>query len=713
MHRSIFILLLVAGYMEKAHGQADTLSASDVRQGAIADDRDRAPRGSDLVKAIVPVVPAVDTGWVPPKVKKVRGQVEAGGGHGPLPYSADVQKPWNAYARGELGMDVVGMPLKVTFDLGTDIPQRGPRNRIRLMVDRDRLVERVRWKQADTLQHVHAQLDSLKDVRAAMRRELNGIGSQRAGLSMDGLPVAPSAPSLSDTLPPVPDGLIGGVPQHEHQLDSLRDREAGIERSLRSIEERIAALERLEQRQASVVNASQEGESMFQGLLSGIKRLEVGSCSPGRSEFLIDGVDMQGVSLQYERNNVLLSFDRGRVLDETWRTDAASERLRRLNESLFLADVSDLSPRQLTVVRAGLGTFAGSHVIVGYLSGRRTIQPPGMFPIDPSAGKEVNQVLEADMAYVVNEHHTVRLVVASSILDTRTPGAEEAVRPTTSDLFRVDEDADHAAKVIWSSSFDRTRTSVEVEGRTVSSDFQSFGLGFLRSGAKAVETRVSQQVGKKVRLRFRGTREVRDGLGAAPSSTLSRGQLRSDYRVSRLLTLRASVMPVLVVVGASEGSLRSVSTLTGLGGDLRKRWKTWSTTLSADLGRYGWRGPDGPAQQATHVTAGLGFGDEHWSARLGWASLLDGSDSTASKTQDLSFQLDRRCASGAHFGGSIHVPTDERTGWTMSISFPLSNGFSITGLIENYPQFLLLFNTDDPDKNNDTYHWSIGLACKW
>lgn len=470
----------------------------------------------------------------------------------------------------------------------------------------------------------------------------------------------------------------------------------------------------LRQRHTSVVNASQQGEPFFQGLLSGIKRLEVGSCSPGRSEFLSNGVDMQGVSIQYERNNVILSFDHGRVLDEAWRaTDITSARLRRLNESLFLTDVKDLSARRLTIMRAGLGTFAGSHVIIGYLSGRRNILPQGVLVPDPSGGGEVNQVLEADMAYAINERHAVRLVVASSILGTRGGMEEGAERPTMSDLFRVDEGTGHAAKLIWSSSLEGIGMSIEVEGRTVSRTFQSFGLGFLRTGARAVEMRASQRLGRKVRLRLRGTHEVREGPGTAPGSTMDRGQLRADYKVSRQLTLRASATPVMTVTRIGEEGVVSTSVLAGLGGDLRKRWNGWSGALSADIGQYRWTGGDGPVQHATHITTGLTMGDDRWSGRIGWTALIDPSDSTASNAEDLSVQVDREYANGSHFGAGIHFPVNDRPGWVITALFPVSKSFSINLLAESYPRSLFVFNDMDTGRSIDTYHCSIGLLFKW
>lgn len=707
---------LVAVGIAKGYGQSDTLrSVGRVTDEGCTNDTTIMFRATSAVKRISADVPGRDTIPALRRPLKVRGQVEIGGGYGPLPYSVNEGRLWNAYTRGEVGLDLMGVPLKVAFDVGTDKPQRGPRDRIRLMVDHERLLERSRWGQADSLQGVREKLDSLKEVRAAMRRTLNGIAFERSRPSMDGVPGGVPFPSVpADSLPSVPDAVPRGASVGSGKLDSLRLRAMDLERSLKEIEQRIAELEMLEQRHTGVVNASQQGEPFFQGMLSGIKRLEVGSCSPGRSEFLFNGVDMQGVAIQYERNNVILSLDHGRVLDEAWRaTDVTSARLRRLNESLFLADVNDLSARRLTVVRAGLGTFAGSHVIIGYLGGRRNILPQGVLMSDPLGGREVNQVLEADMAYAIGESHTVRMVVASSILDIRGSAEEGTEQPTTSDLFRVDEGTEHAAKLIWSSSLADIGMSIEAEGRTVSKAFQSFGLGFLRSGAKAVEIRASQRLGRKVRLRLRGTREVREGTGAARGSTMSRGQLRADYRASRHLTLRASATPVVVVSPTGEEDATSASMLAGLGGDLRKRWGGWSGTLSADVGRYGWRGGDGPVQHATHITTGLGIGDDRWSGRVGWTSLIDPSDSTASNAEDLSVQVDRECTNGAHFSGSIHFTANEHPGWTMTALFSISKSFSVSLLAESYPRSIFVFNYMDSSKLDDTYHCSVGLLFKW
>src|SRR5690606_28230901 len=106
--------------------------------------------------------------------------MEFGGIHGQLPYSVPGAVHWSAFARGEVGMDLFGVPVKALVDLGTDLPVRGQRNSVRFAFDAPRMLHNEQWTDAHALHDARSRLDSLNIERAAQFRRVKGADERLA-----------------------------------------------------------------------------------------------------------------------------------------------------------------------------------------------------------------------------------------------------------------------------------------------------------------------------------------------------------------------------------------------------------------------------------------------------------------------------------------------------------------------------------------------------
>lgn len=671
--------------------------------------------------------------------KKVRartkGHLEAGGVYGAIPFTLPGSGPYNGFTKGEVSFTGLGMPFGIVFDLGTDQPVRGQRNSLRLVFDPPALLNQERWQHAHALHAQQRQLDSLEALQAVERRRVAGL---LARLNASPIPAPPAtdtvhagAAQLVDSLPSVPEQPVGNTmdaaliePPTTLPYSSTQD---SLHARLEQATDRAAQLDSLVQRQKdlvqrekALVNAAADPNGVIGHLSKGLKRFELGSCAPNTSEFLINGVNFQGISFEYAHKDFFFSFDRGRSFDDTWRnTDPVANDLSRLQQSLFLRDVQDLAPKKLTAVRLGFGSAEGTHVHVGYLHGRRPDLPIGMTGTTNAIADLINHVLELDGGHAFTKQHTLRLVYARSLVTSTLPvqGEDEDARPDLGDLLNAPRPGAEALKVRWTSELNRIGTRIELEARRTGDHFQSFGLGFVRNGSRAGEIRWDQRFGKRVRLRSRGVLEERTLPSSDRPGTMSIRRASSMLLLTptRSISLRFGASPTYIT--AHPGSVTSGNTFNNTwstGGTWRKRWR--KTTVSADLDAslFTWAVPERSAQQALNHTATIAI--EHaqrWSLGATWANMRHlGSDSAAT-TMNTSIRGAYRTNKGLQAEGTLQIPSGARCGWNAAVRRTLNEHWSIKLESSRWARLDTYLSTIDGFHLNDAYTWTLSFIYLW
>lgn len=89
---------------------------------------------------------------------RTKGRLEFGGIYGQVPFASESTGPWNAFAKGNVSVNMLGIPVGVLFDVGTDVPVRGQRNTLRFSFDAPRALETEQWNDAHQLHRLTGRL---------------------------------------------------------------------------------------------------------------------------------------------------------------------------------------------------------------------------------------------------------------------------------------------------------------------------------------------------------------------------------------------------------------------------------------------------------------------------------------------------------------------------------------------------------------------------
>ena len=571
------------------------------------------------------------------------GSLEAGTWYGNRPFYTDPPGRLGYVARGDWAFAILKVPLNLKLDVGNGTPERGQRNRFSIRFDRQALLQRAGVIEAEAKGRAERNLDSLRALRGECYRKLsqlqrlNELGGADT-VSFDSLSNSLDKEyfaRLSDTAKLDPRFLQGteevdsalvdsaGFPWPGDSLSSTnfpgnKGPSIGVDStSLRSALDSLRALDGLvaasEQQLKALLDLELSGRKagFVQKLAHGLRRFEVGQCSPAASEFLFNGIQHVGLSFELVAGDVYLSFDHGRSYDDSWRwQEAGSGRLQRLQRTVFFEDSEDLNPRKLTGAKVGLGLPEGTHLHLGYLFGKREDAVLGQ---SGSAGSELiarNHVVEIDAGWEVAKGHILRAVVGrSAMADAATDGSDIGL----GDILERGERRNQAVLVGWRSLFDKSRTEVTASYRVVDPLFYSMGMAFVRTGWRTLEGSIAQRIGKRFRLKATGRSETRVPLIGASETSILRGRIHISFRPSQAWSVRATYAPLRAssVIG-DTASVVQRSSVWQCGFEFARRFGLNRLLLNADVVRYLWTASDS-----------LVVGSNAWNV-VGGASLLVG-----------------------------------------------------------------------------------------
>lgn len=663
------------------------------------------------------------------KRMNVHGNVEVGAVHGPLPFTLPSASLNNAYARGQVSLGSKSFPIGVVFDLGTDEPVRGQRNSIRFQFDAPKLLQAERWEQAHQLHQAQQGLDSMVTAQSHHRRRLAGVEAKISAYgntdpfeSLDSTASIQAAPDSlaflnSSTLVELKSPDVDGPALIS--IDSLRSALPAMQEQQVQLDSLVARQEQLVQRTKAMATLSGEKRGRLQELAQGIRRLELGSCAPSSSEFLLNGLNYQGVSFEYAHKDLFIAFDHGRSFDDTWmNNDPVFQNLRRLHQSLFLRDAQELSPKRFSVLRTGLGTPEGSHAHIGFLRGVRGDVPSG-YPAPSTPQLELtNHVIEVDLGHKFFKRHTFQVIYARSItlggLGTDDTGADE--RTSVGDLFNGKTNKNEALKAKWTSDLIKTGTRFSTELRSIDHQFHSFGIGFIRNGSRAWEVSIDQRINERLRLRGRATTEERRvPTGASDGRLLiQRGSVSLQWNASQVLRLRGSFSPSIITPnGAMAPSTPTRNHVLSGGGSWRKRWKKTTMTADIDVSAYSWT-QAGITAEALNIMVSTGVEHrERLTFRYTRNALARLDADTIAPVVNNTMLIGYRTRKGLALDASGQLASDGAFGWRLSVQQRLTQRTSVRAEGNKMPRFTNYLSTIEGFEQNDAYTWTIAIQYFW
>jgi hypothetical protein len=660
-------------------------------------------------------------GWLGPAWNALSnatyGTVEAGSFIGTPPFTLGDQGQWGVFAKGEVGLHALGVPIQARFDLGTDLASRGQRNRLTFQFDPSRLQKAVTDRNTASLDSISSALDSLRLVEGELYRAWKSLDQSIPEPDLidtsatSYLPTAPLTPptstidSLTNPLPPVASPTLGNTPPEWTA--------ASVASQLSHLRELIAALEQKKELAEAIDGAAREPSNGIK-VLQAVRSLQIGTCSPAHSVFLIRGLTLTGITTEVATKELYFAFDHGRSYDDAWRNqNATQERLRSIQQSFLFQDPEDLNPRRLTAVKAGIGAPEGNHFHLGFLNGKRQALPFGLEVDDPNRPDEVNQVVELDAGVLIGKTHSLALTMGHSAMTST--GAELGENETS--LFERKGPRNIALQAKWRSRFARTGTTLEVEGRTIDAGFHSMGLAFLRSGSNSLSAHLDQQVKKKLKLRLGVRQEVRMALNAdATTSTLKRINLGCTYKPYKWISMRATYAPLFVHTEMPNAlTLTQSNSLLQTGIDVRRRVGRSNYSLTMDATQFGQRtSPEMPTTTIWSWMAAASYSkQDRWGVDLLTTS-IEGQDSLSTITS---------ITGRAHISTSRNdmvqielnaaATTLDAVGWTVSWRHVLGKQCSLN-ISANHIADPIYFSTSSyEDTNVDHYTCRASIGFSW
>lgn len=598
------------------------------------------------------------------------GNLELGGYQGAPAFSTASSPRTGLVAKGAISARVLRIPLRVELDLGTDIAARGQRDRFRVSFDRSAVLKNMERTDQVRLDSVHGVIDSLQNVRAELFRQWKSVDDRaryervrqttrpQGGLPID--TVLPTAPTLD---PGMPDTTLSPprLPDDGSDIDRLVHVASSRKAALDAAEARLEKARQHEARLQALLQASRD-RTVLSDMLQGLRSLDIGNCTPAHSVFLINGLNLNGVSTEFMSKDLYVAFDHGKSFDDTWRTRTLSDQqLRRLQETFFFQDPEDLNPRRLTSIQVGFGEHTATHFHVGMLRGTRDAVPLGVVVPEQRVLKETNHVIELDAGFEVKKGHALRVVLGRSLLgndgDTEGPGT------TLGGLMDRRREHNQALQAEWSSRFERSGTDLSLSGRAIDANFHSLGLAFLRSGSRNAELGAAQRVGK--RLRLRGTYRIEERTSAAPSlvtTDLLRWRLQATYKPYQWLTLRGAFAPMHITSHLPEGPAVQHNRITQGGWDARKRYGRNTATAHFDMSHYAWQAMGADAISiAWSFNGGISYTTQRTTVDLA-ANTLVQEDSTSAPvtaaTAAFTWSLQRTLSCTARVSGQLNDRID-------------------------------------------------------
>ena len=305
-------------------------------------------------------------------------------------------------------------------------------------------------------------------------------------------------------------GAMNTANSVEHKADSVKGQIKKYEAELSTYEKKIKDLNNSIETLSNpktILDKYGKGNpyaEKVKKLFSHIKKLEIGMCYPNYSTFLVSGIAVKGINVEYQKDDFFLACTGGSTVNTLlFTTNAVQNKLSNVQNLFNYFDFNYVNnSRHIAAVKFGYGKTEGDHVYIGFLYGAglqsyvpstTSTNPMLDAPITP----DKNFVVEFDGKYIIGKNSDFNLVYGRSTIQTGgqyTNGNEGAMNA----LFN--NSRSNACMVKYNLTRKETKTKLTLTGRWIDPFFKSYGVGFMRPDNLRYEVKVEQPIGNKVKL---------------------------------------------------------------------------------------------------------------------------------------------------------------------------------------------------------------------
>ncbi|MCW3071312.1 MAG: hypothetical protein JWO44_1202 [Bacteroidetes bacterium] len=474
------------------------------------------------------------------KAIRPHGSISAGYEYGVLPFVADGNFPSGGYkTEGRVSFLLMSVPLELMYYYTSIKNVVGLNNYFRISYDADRYKEQLSEKLSarskaakDKVSGLQLQqqrimqkmeylkfLEKYPDYRPPSTdslRQAPGSGSMSIPDSSQ-IPAAsiPGSAPDSSAIPKVPgytysgdqnnryagkkDSIAAEISRYQAQYDS-------VSTEIRGLQQQMAQIENLQNNRSIPANPYL---SKLQNILSTVKKFEIGLCHPDYSTFLVNNIPLQGINIEFARNDNFLALTYGTTINNLlFNPNTLQGSIQGARNLYNYFDFGNIEAgRKIVSVKGGLGGRDETHLYAGFLLAKgRTdyLHLSGPDHLLHGPEKESNLVVELDAKYRFNPQLSIDLVFGKSSVKEEDLSMEQ-VRKCVNELFSAYRS--YAVLSRMNLALPGTKTKLTFTVRWVDPYFKSFGLGFLRSDNLRYEAKAEQVLSKKVKYTLAYRRE--------------------------------------------------------------------------------------------------------------------------------------------------------------------------------------------------------------
>jgi hypothetical protein len=500
------------------------------------------------------------------QVIKPTGNISVGYEYGVLPFvSGDNYPAGGISSNGNISFLLLNIPLELTYHYTSIKNVIGLNNYFRISYDTDRYKEQLNQQMNIKNQLGKADLSKLQLQQQKSLQKIEYLNylqkhpnyktladTTKANLNYN-IPDSSGIPSYSNPLDTLGLNYDSSIPYNTtiNRNDSISNELLKSRAQYDSISNLIVKTKQQIEQIKNIQNNSEQLQNPYlsgvQNFLSGIKKFEIGLCHPSYSMFLVNNVPLQGINIEYSRNNNFIGFTYGTTINNlmfnTNTVQGAMETARNLYNYFDFGNLS--AGRKIVCLKGGVGTKEGSHMYIGFLAGKG--RTDYLHPL-PDGGtstvfsKESNFVMELDAKYKVSEKMSVDFLVGKSSVQTGDLNSE-GVSKAVSEIFS--DYRSNAFMVRLNAAIKKTSTKVTISTRWIDPYFRSFGIGFLRSDNLRYEIKAEQPITKRIKYSIAYRREEDNLLNLYNyKNTLQSINNSLNIKLSRQVNIRLVYVPL-------------------------------------------------------------------------------------------------------------------------------------------------------------------------
>lgn len=566
------------------------------------------------------ILPKDSMNWKQQLQVQVQGNLGASYQYGLLTGYVDPNStnPLNVFnSRGDLALEALAVPLNVSYNYSNFLNPLGVNNYVRCSIDTDKLKQRASDQKAAKLAGFQKGAESLQRGKEVLQgklgmgevllqkyaRELGNYQDQmdqykaQLGTQMDslgGLPTDTSAymagiSSKRDSLMALYADARGRYDHAKQLYDTLQQAYNKVQQVYALYEQYQQGLSSLKDQAANLsVTGAKEAlgdklSSQKQGMLSGLKTLDLGLSYPKTTGLSKNSVPIKGANIEFQKEHWYLSFCSGVTMNNLMvSTDAIQNKLNNSSNLFNRFDFQNIRERGwLTAIKTGYGTPESTHFYVGmrYLTNALALPGAADSAIVPSLGNEI------DIRFVPSFSKGTVLDLVYGKTSLRSALSDSSRSNVFQSLYSSDRT--HTALCSVSQELKKIRTVVQSSVRWIDPYADVRSLGVLQPDNARFEMKTTSHVSDGLSLGLSYRKDQNNLMGNHDTTAHLRvigGQLNGT--IANKITYVTSVSYLMQELFSSQGRSTTNNYLIGVGLSTAYKIGAVKNTLTINYNDY-------------------------------------------------------------------------------------------------------------------------------